>query len=209
MTHAEDATRDSYNRVAAEYARRLSNELDHKPLERALLDAFMVNASGQICDLGCGPGQIAAYLHGIGRNVIGVDLADEMLAEARLLHPDIPFVQADMRSLPFADESLAGIVAFYSLIHIPRAQIPAVLLELWRVLQPGGEMLVGFHRGQETRHLDDFFDAAVDLDFHFFTSQEMTDWCIAAGFTILDVTERDPYPEVEVQTERAYIRASK
>jgi len=209
MSASDDPTRVGYNRVAAEYARRFVDELDHKPLERQLLDGFMPGATGRICDLGCGPGQVAAYLHAQGRAVIGVDLADQMVEAARQLHPDIPFIQADMRHLPFDDASLAGIVAFYCLIHIPHAEIPTVLAGLHRVLQPNGEILIGFHVGQEIRHSDEWLGETVSLDFRFFTVPEMTDWLTHANFTILACTERGPYPEIEVQTERAYIRASK
>jgi hypothetical protein len=48
----------SYDRVAAEYVRRIFNELEHKPLERQLLDWFAASAKGDgpVCDIGCGPG---------------------------------------------------------------------------------------------------------------------------------------------------------
>lgn len=209
MDDEEDATRASYSRVAAEYARQFADELGHKPLERRLLDDFLAGANGRICDLGCGPGQVAAYLHAQGRDVVGVDLADGMVAEARRFHPGVPFVQADMRQLPFADGALAGVVAFYCLIHLPHAEIPAALHEIRRTLRPSGELLVGFHRGDETRHFDDLWGQPVNLDFRFFTTQAMTDWLTQAGFAILAVTERAPYPDIEVQTERVYIRAGK
>ena len=204
-----DATRASYNRVAAIYARQFADELDHKPVERQLLDGFMAGEVGRICDLGCGPGQIAAYLHARGREVVGVDLSDNMVAEAQRLHPGVPFIQADMRHLPFADASLAGAIAFYSLIHIPHEEIPATLRELWRTLRPAGELLVGFHRGSETRHIAEWWGEQVTLDFRFFTTHEMTDWLTQAGFAITAITERAPYPEIEVQTKRAYINARK
>ncbi len=208
MSDQEDATRASYNRVAPQYALHFGDELEHKPLERRLLAAFAASASGLLCDLGCGPGQATAYLRACGAEVVGIDLSDAMIEQARLLHPEMRFVQADMRSLPFADASLAGVVALYSLIHIPPAEIPATLLELRRVLRPDGALLIGFHCGEEVRHVDEWWDEAVNLDFHFFTIQAMRDWLTEAGFAIEAVTERAPYPEVEAQTQRAYILAS-
>ena len=55
----------SYDRVAGEYARHIYDELRHKPLDRQLLDRFAdrVKGAGVTCDLGCGPGQVARYLH--------------------------------------------------------------------------------------------------------------------------------------------------
>ena len=59
------ATSDSYDRVAAEYAERYVDELRHKPLDRALLDWFVgeTQGAGTVADVGCGPGQVARYLH--------------------------------------------------------------------------------------------------------------------------------------------------
>lgn len=203
-----DATRDSYNRLAAEYARRMADELAHKPLDRQLLDTFATEAQGLVCDLGCGPGQVAAYLHERGCEVVGVDLSDAMVEQARLLHPELRFLQADMRRLPFDDGALGGIVAFYSLIHLPPEELPVALGELRRVLRGGASLLVAIHCGSEVRHFDTLWGEPVHLDFRFFTPQAMCDLLTDAGFAIVNVTEREPYPEVEVETQRAYILAT-
>jgi len=208
MTDEEDRTRAGYNRVAQEYALRFSDELAHKPLERRLLAEFAATTPGLLCDLGCGPGQAAAYLRACGAEVVGVDLSDAMVAQARLLHPDLRFERADLRRLPFGGAALVGIVALYSLIHLPPAELPAALREARRALRPGGRLLVGFHVGDETRHLDEWWGEAVSLDFHFFTTQAMCAWLAAGGFTVVSLTERAPYPEIEVQTQRAYILAT-
>lgn len=204
----QDATRASYNRLAAEYARRMADELAHKPLDRQLLDAFTTSVDGLVCDLGCGPGQVAGYLHERGCEVVGVDLSDAMVEQARRLHPGLRFLQADMRQLPLDDGALGGIVAFYSLIHLPPEELPMALRELRRVLRGGGSLLVAFHSGAEVRHFDTLWDEPVNLDFRFFTPQTMRDVLTDAGFTIVNVTEREPYPGVEVETQRAYILAT-
>lgn len=80
-----NTTRASYDRLAAEYTSRLVNELDHKPLDRELLDRFadLVKGKGRSCDMGCGPGQVAAYLHARGADVLGIDLSPGMIQQAR------------------------------------------------------------------------------------------------------------------------------
>ena len=199
----------SYDAVAEEYARRIADELRHKPLDRALLDRFAAatRERGPVCDMGCGPGHVARYLKEQGVNVVGYDLSPKMVEAARRLNPGITFHQADLTALAHADESWAGLVTFYSLIHIPRPEIVETLRGFRRVLQPDGMLLLAFHIGDETLHLDDWWEQKVNVDFFFFQPQEIGRELAVAGFEIEEIIERDPYPEVEHQSRRAYIFA--
>ena len=104
----QDDVRASYDRVAAEYAERIAGELDGKPFDRALLDRFaaLVRPLGPACDLGCGPGHVAAYLHDRGLDVFGIDLSPAMVDEARRLNPGLRF---EAGTMPY--ELLAGLNA--------------------------------------------------------------------------------------------------
>lgn len=199
----------SYDAVANEYVARIFDELKDKPLDRQLLDRFAdeVRDIGPACDMGCGPGQIARYLHERGVTMSGVDLSPQMIARARALTAGIDFQQGDMLALNIPDETWAGIAAFYSLIHITRADLPQAMRELHRTLKPGGILLVTFHIGDTTLHLDEWWGHAVNVDFHLFQPSEMTGFLCDAGFEIDEVIERDPYPEVEHQSRRCYIFA--
>jgi len=203
--------RDSYNQVAEEYVTRIFHELEHKPLDCELLDRFAleVRGLGLACDMGCGPGHIAHYLYGRGAKVLGIDLSLRMVELARQLSPGIEFHQGNMLSLDVDDEAWGGIVAFYSIIHIPREAVIHVLKEFKRVLRPNGLLLLAFHQGQETIHLDEWWGKKVSLDFNFFQRSEMETYLRIAGFEIEDNIERPPYEGVEVQTHRAYIFARK
>jgi SAM-dependent methyltransferase len=201
----------SYDAVAEEYARRIADELQHKPLDRALLDRFAAATRyrGPVCDMGCGPGHVARYLKEKGVNVAGYDLSPKMVEAARRLNPGISFHQADMTALDHADGAWVALVAFYSLIHIPRPEITGTLREFRRVLQPGGLLLLAFHIGDETLHLDDWWEQKVNVDFFFFQPQEIARELEAGGFEIEEIIEREPYPEVEHQSRRAYIFAKR
>jgi SAM-dependent methyltransferase len=199
----------SYDAVADEYVARIFDELRHKPLDRELLDRFAerVRGVGPVCDMGCGPGQVARYLHERGIEVCGIDLSPAMVERARQLTPGVEFRQGDMLALDEPDGVWGGIAAFYSLIHIPRDKMPRALRELRRVLRPGGVLLVAFHIGDETIHLDEWWGQKVCVDFHFLRTAEMAGWLRAAGFDVEEIFEREPYPEVEHQSRRAYVFA--
>lgn len=147
MAHKLNDCRTTYDHVADEYVRRIFEELQHKPLDRQLLDRFAtsVREVGPACDMGCGPGHVARYLHELGVQVCGVDLSPEMVKRARQLTPEVEFREGDMMALDAPDATWAGITAFYSIIHIARGDIVRTLEELRRVLRPGGLLLLAFH----------------------------------------------------------------
>jgi SAM-dependent methyltransferase len=211
MNKTIENTQASYDRVAAEYADRYKDEMDDKPFDRDCLDrlAGAVGDSGPICDLGCGPGQVARYLHRQGVETLGVDLSPKMVAEAQRSNPEIHFHQGDMLSLPDVDNSWGGIAAFYCIIHIPREHIVDALREMKRVLRPGGTLLITFHIGEEIKHIDEWWEKPVNLDFAFYLPDAMEAWLKETGFDLMDALVREPNPEVEVATRRAYLFARK
>ncbi|HEX8393402.1 MAG TPA: class I SAM-dependent methyltransferase, partial [Longimicrobium sp.] len=163
--------------------------------------------AGPVVDVGCGPGHVAHYLAARGVDVSGLDLSPGMVEQARALHPGVSFRVGDVTALDAADGAWAGAVAYYSLIHLPRSTVVHALRELARVLRPDAPLFLAFHAGAETRHMDEWWGRPVRLDFVFFTADEMAGFLREAGFTVEDVTERDPYPEVEAPTRRAYVIA--
>lgn len=135
------AVRASYDAVAVDYARLLAGVLEAEPLDRAVLGAFAeyvrADGGGAVADLGCGPGRITAYLDDLGIRAFGVDLSPAMVAVARRTYPGLRFEVGRMASLDFADGVLGGVVAWYSTVHTPPGELPAVFAEFARVLAPG------------------------------------------------------------------------
>ena len=179
-----DATRASYDAIASDYAEQQINQLYPNSFEVYLLNYFIqqIDAQKTVCDLGCGPGQVAAYLHEQAVPTVGVDLSPGMIEQARKLHPAIPFQQADMRALSFSDNELAGIVAFYSLIHISRDEVVTVLAELHRVIYQNGYLLLSFYLGKKDGHRTEWFDKSVSLDFILITLPEIKRYLRQSGF---------------------------
>jgi ubiquinone/menaquinone biosynthesis C-methylase UbiE len=205
------SVRESYDRIAEEYTRRIADELQHKPLDRELLDRFVkqTRGRGDVCDMGCGPGHVARYLRDAGASVFGLDLSPGMLEQAQKLNPDIPFREGNMLSLDIPDGSLAGVAAFYAIVNIPRQSLPLVFREIWRVLQSRGLLLLAFHIGYEVLHEDELWGQKISMDFLLFQPSEIRLDLEKAGFNIEEIVEREPYPDVEYPSRRAYILARK
>jgi SAM-dependent methyltransferase len=199
-----------YDRVAEHYATELFEELKRKPFDCQLLNQFAesVSGAGVVCELGCGPGQVARYLKDRGVDMCGVDLSPEMVRVAARLNPDISFSQGDMLALDFPDESLAAIVLFYSIIHIHREAVTRAFQEMNRVLTPNGKLFLAFHGGEGELHRDEWYGEKVSIDFRLFQAAEMAGYLEAAGFVDIKIIERDPY-EFEHQTKRVYVFANK
>jgi SAM-dependent methyltransferase len=199
---------DSYDAAAQAYADELADELDHKPLDRHLLDRFAESArGGLVADLGCGPGHVARYLHDRGVATIGVDLSPRMIEVARACHPGLEFRVGDMTALAVPAEGLAGAILFYSIVHFAPAELAGVFAELRRVLAPGGLALVAFHVGSERVHVDELFGAPVSLDFQYHVPEAVAGALAAAGLPVIEHTVREPYAGVEYPSRRAYLLA--
>jgi SAM-dependent methyltransferase len=200
---------DSYDELAFEYAERFCDELDGKPFDRSLLQRFAnMVPSGPVCDLGCGPGHVTAHLQSLGLKAIGVDLSPKMIEEARRRFTQVEFRVGDMVLLDIPTESLGGIVALYSIIHLEPEMLEPAFREMCRVLVPGGQLLVSFHQGQGILHEDDVLGTRVSFDCTLFESDDVSRALECAGLSVAEVTVRRPYGN-EYPTKRVYVLANK
>jgi SAM-dependent methyltransferase len=189
-------TRAAYDAVAADYAERFLTELDGKPLGRAMLAAFaeLVRAAGAgpVAEVGCGPGHVTAHLDALGISAFGIDLSPAMVALARSAHPGLRFEEGSMTALDLPDGGLGGVVAWYSIIHIPADHLPAVLAEVHRVLAPGGLLLLAFQVREEVMHLAEGLGQAMSLDFHPWQPDTVAELLARAGFVVEARLLREP-----------------
>lgn len=201
-----------YDVFAGEYGDTFFNELDHKPFDRDILARFagLTRDNGVICDIGCGPGHIGLFLSRQGGNVIGIDLAAEMLEQARARCPGIEFQQGDMLSLPFANGHLAGIVAYYAIVHLSPAEVGKALQEFHRVLIPGGYLLFSSHIGDEVIRVEKPGpERVVSVDYIFHNPDDLITRTQRAGLKVKEAIIRYPYQDAEYPSKRAYILARK
>ena len=132
-----------------------------------------------------------------------------MLEQARTNHREIHFLKGNILELEFENDSIVGVVAFYSIVHFTEEQVGIAFREVFRVLQPGGIFLFTYHIGEKTIHLDEFLGKKVDIDFMFFTTDFISSCLKKTGFEKVEIIEREPYPGVEFESRRAYVFAKK
>jgi SAM-dependent methyltransferase len=197
-----DDTRTSYDTVAVSYADMLREALAGEPFQRGILALFaeLVRARGDgpVADIGCGPGRITGYLHGVGLDAFGVDLSPAMIDVARRDHPGLRFEVGSMTGLELTDSCLTGLLAWFSLIHVPDDEVPAVLAEFFRVLQPGGVLLVGFHAGEGSAlKTQGYGGHPMNVYVHRRSPARVAAWLNAAGFTVEAEMVHRPAPDVE------------
>lgn len=208
--------RDSYDRVAGLYAQAYGDELDSRPLDRAMLAAFaeQVPRGLPVADVGCGPGHVTAHLAALGVPALGIDLSPGMVGEAAARHPELEFRTGTMLALDVPDGAWAGVVCFYALIHLTAPERAAAVAEFARVLCPGGLLLAAFHidgpmaEAGGVVHAQSLLDQPVSLDFHFIDPDELAAACTAAGLPVQARLDRTPYPQ-DVPTRRSYLIAAK
>lgn len=203
---AYDTVATAYDTVATAYEATFLDELDTKPEDQVALRRLASGTAGPVADVGCGPGQIGRFLRDLGRPVIGLDISAAMatLAAARLDGA----MAADARHLPLGDASLGGVVAFYSLIHLRRAEFGPALGELHRVLRPGGRVLLAMHAGSGHIEQDEFLGHAVPFAATLYGLDELTGALGGRGFRVTASRLRAPYPS-EHPTDRLYVEAER
>jgi SAM-dependent methyltransferase len=190
------AVRAAYDTVAESYAAQITGLSAETPLEIALIDDFAARirsaGGGPVLDAGSGPGRVAAYLHSQGLDVSGVDLSPAMVDVARRSHPGIRFAVGPLQHLDVVDGSLAGILAWYSIIHTPLAELPVVFDEFRRAMAPGGYLLVGIHVGTGTLRVTQSYGHDVSVELQLLRPEEVTVLLESCGFSIVATLSRAP-----------------
>lgn len=192
MDAGTEELRDAHDVLSDWYAKHLVGVLDDMPVERAMLDLFaeVTPAVGtEVADVGCGTGRLLPYLASRGLSPRGVDLSPGMVEVARREHPGYGYEVADLRDLPFADASLAGVVCWFSLIFLAPDARAGAFAELARVVKPGGYLVTAFKHGDGTPHRNRpgsrVAELGVDFDRYWLSAREMEERFAAAGLSLI------------------------
>lgn len=210
MSSSQDSIRAAYDIASTAYARTFVSELDHKPFDRELLNRFavLIGAGRPVLDIGCGPGHTTARLTSLGLMATGVDLSPKMIEQATKSFPQSTFEVGDFFGLSRDSSSVAGVLAFYCIVHLTPDQLLPAFSELFRVLAGGGVLLLAFHAGSEVIHAEKFLETNAVLDFRFFEPSQVETALATVGFSPIEVHLREPY-ETEHPSKRCYVFAHK
>lgn len=185
------ATRAAYDDIAELYTEFAANQLAASPLDRAMLDAFAeLVGDGTVADVGCGNGRVTAYLADKGIDISGIDLSPRMISLARRRHPGLLFREDSMEGLDLEHRSLRGVLAWFSLIHLPPVRLPSVIAEFHRVLEPGGHALLAFQTADTPDAVQPFDHKVVDG--YRWGLDRMVECAQQAGFAPLARLVREP-----------------
>ncbi|HQY99660.1 MAG TPA: DUF480 domain-containing protein [Propionicimonas sp.] len=198
----------AYDAAALAYAERFGDELIEKPFDIWLLERIAELAEGPIMDLGCGPGQIAAFLADTGAEVHGLDASAAMIALAQAAYPDLDFQVGRFHQLlrPRTASAWGAIVAWYAFVHLAPSELPQVLRTAANTLAADGLLALAVHLGDDVVHADELCGVAVDLDFVHHDRDQVLAAVSASGLAVQEWYVRSPVP-TEPQTERLYVLA--
>ncbi|MFI7599159.1 class I SAM-dependent methyltransferase [Actinoplanes sp. NPDC049681] len=181
-----DQVRDAYASVVDLYIELFGTSQQVHPDDLAFIGRHLSVRSGKVLDLGCGPGHISEYLRSRGVDTTGIDMVPGFIAHAKAAHPQGDYRLGSMKSLAVEDHSIAGILAWYSLIHVPPEELDESLAEFRRVMAPGATLVVGFFDNDEVGP----FDHKVVTAYRW-PVDEFSDRLKRAGFTEVE-RERRP-----------------
>jgi len=203
----DDEVAAAYDARAAEYIALIGSLDQMERADVARIGEWRDETPGALLDAGCGPGLWTAFLadpgqdtatatatapehhRAPGREVVGVDVSGAFLAAARARHPALRFESASMRELPFRDGSFGGVLAWYSLIHVPPAELSEVFAELARVLVVGGRILIGFFHGEPRER---FAHAVAPA--YYWSAEALTPLLEDAGLRVIGSERREREP---------------
>ncbi|WP_445282670.1 class I SAM-dependent DNA methyltransferase [Streptomyces sp. DSM 118148] len=182
-------TRTSYDTVAVGYADLVRDAIGRLQYLRAALtlfaDSVLAAGGGPVADIGCGPGHVTAHLHALGVDAFGIDLSPGMVAVARRDHPDLRFQVCSMTDLDLPAASMAGLLAWQSLIHIPDDEMPSVIGHFHRALRPGGPLQLLFHVGDESQlKTEGYGGHPMKVHVHRRQPGKVAAWLRDAGFEV-------------------------
>ncbi|MCW4051863.1 MAG: class I SAM-dependent methyltransferase [Candidatus Bathyarchaeota archaeon] len=158
MTEKKEIVKKGYDEIARQYQAN-RHIFDNVEILKQFSNSLPKNT--RILDAGCGAGvPCAKLLIQAGFDVVGVDFSTSMLKMAKKNVPEVAFIKEDLTNLGFRDNSFDGLVALYSIIHVPREMHTSLYQSFHRILKPDGLMLICIG-SDEWEGEDEYFGARM------------------------------------------------
>jgi ubiquinone/menaquinone biosynthesis C-methylase UbiE len=183
MSDKFSSTIQTYNQHAAQFVTHFERKLDTTELDKFLRN---VPKGGYILDAGCGSARDAAYFISKGYTVLGIDLSEGLLAEAKKIHPEVITQQMSLTEITLPNEVFDGVWCKAALLHLDRTDIPKVLNSFYRILKPSGTLFIQTKEGEGEGTQPVPFDETMTRMFTFFSIEEMTELLKQTGFKLLE-----------------------
>lgn len=180
-----ESVRLAYAGLADLYIQLFGSSAKVHPDDLDLISRHLSIRPGSVLDVGCGPGHLTAYLRSLGVDAMGLDLVPEFIDHARTSFPNGRYEVGSMHRLPVADQSVEGILAWYSLIHLPLDELDGALTELRRAMTSTGVLVAGFFDGHEATDFEHKVTTA-----YVWPADEFAEQLQRAGFTEIERMQR-------------------
>jgi ubiquinone/menaquinone biosynthesis C-methylase UbiE len=178
---AVKVTRQTYDQFPTEHADRFWKASVTSGWEKF---SAMLPPQAAVLDLGCGAGRDVHMLGEKGFLMTGLDFSLGLLKEAKA-RTSGEFLQADMRAVPLKNGSFDGVWMCASLLHIPRAQAPHVLCQVYRVMGWGSVLFVNVKEGEG----EGWNSTEGPRFFTYYQMDPLIQMIEEAGFTVKDTWE--------------------
>ncbi len=198
----------AYDAIAAPYSEAVLEELTAQPFDVWFLERVAALTDGPVMDLGCGPGQIAAFLADLDLEVHGLDASPAMIEQARANFADLEFEVGRFHQLlrPRTAPAWGTVVAWLAFSHLAPSELAPTLRTVAGTLRPGGVLAAAVQLGDAILRPAELFGIGVELEFVLHDRGQVLSACAAAGFTVDEWFVRSPLPG-EPQVERLYVIA--
>ncbi len=184
MPTQTEITINSYNQTAEQYTKNVAALGKTIYLEKFI---SLLEKNASILDLACGSGRDAKIFYERGLRVNGIDLSQNMIDIARQTVPGATFALQDIRQANFPPNYFDGIWCCAGLLHIPRTQIPDLLINLKTCLKERGIFYAGVKEGAgEGIIKDNRYEGDIQKFYSYFARGELEQMFESTGFEIIE-----------------------
>lgn len=188
-----NSVKNNYNLIADKYFEEFGTEIE----DVELINRFelYLEKDASIIDLGGGSGKLTNYLNKKGYKAICYDFSENMMKYAEKSYPNIQFILDDIININnhFSKESIDGIIAMYSLFHIPKENINQLFLDINSILKENGLFCFSLQLGNGEELVDEPYlneNGKNVLYMNYLTKNEIYNLLIESNFDIIYETEK-------------------